>query len=575
MQMIGKRYADYSRELRDDISGFRGLDAADADNMLCQIREVEGKTGSVEWWLIGEIFESEAFYAGWVMHQKDPEFHQQYIHQISELLVKAEKAGLPYLELLVRQIVIDYWWFDAININYEQCFELYDIQALKLSEVSSVDIPEKAKYYIHIANAYYFFKEYTKAIDYFNLALEEQDNDINLFWKRHAYNGLGLCYSVFHDFSRSDSCFYAIMEAGFSEEDDKSKNEWSGISEGNLGKNLLERGELDKAIPLLKSSIDKMLTAGDFAFAASRAINLADIYMKTDNLKEAKYYIDLAEANRIKTRYPRNNDLFYEVRSKYYIATGNEMLGASYMDSMLVVMKSGEEQSNTRLLLRIENKELAKQQQELAWEKSHGQLVQRRFFVLSCLSILIFSLLIVVYSLYRKNQAAYKELVRKSLEWAHVKSPFLETCPSAESASQNAKAKHGQNASDTMPDDIDISVMNAIERCLREEKIYTNASLTVNLLAQKINVKYRFVSLAINRCTKKSFSAFINEYRIKEAIRLLSDQDNQAFAIDHIAYCSGFNDRINFYKVFKKITGLSPSDFRKNLGATDDGVILS
>ena len=60
-------------------------------------------------------------------------------------------------------------------------------------------------------------------------------------------------------------------------------------------------------------------------------------------------------------------------------------------------------------------------------------------------------------------------------------------------------------------------------------------------------------------------SSYVNEYRVKEAIRIISDPANPAITIDGVAVESGFNDRKSFYLAFKKVTGLSSSDFRNNL----------
>lgn len=46
----------------------------------------------------------------------------------------------------------------------------------------------------------------------------------------------------------------------------------------------------------------------------------------------------------------------------------------------------------------------------------------------------------------------------------------------------------------------------------------------------------------------------------------MSDPDNAEFTVDAVAFDAGFNDRKNFYKVFKLVTGLSPTKFRRNLG---------
>jgi AraC-like DNA-binding protein len=52
---------------------------------------------------------------------------------------------------------------------------------------------------------------------------------------------------------------------------------------------------------------------------------------------------------------------------------------------------------------------------------------------------------------------------------------------------------------------------------------------------------------------------------MKEALHLLSQQANAGKSVDEIAEAAGFNDRKTFYRVFKKTTGLSPTDFRKNM----------
>ena len=82
------------------------------------------------------------------------------------------------------------------------------------------------------------------------------------------------------------------------------------------------------------------------------------------------------------------------------------------------------------------------------------------------------------------------------------------------------------------------------------------------MLAQKLGMKRHHVSAAINKCTQKNFNTIINEYRIKEAVLALS---NDKLNVDRIALLCGFSDRRSFYRVFKKMTGLSPTEFRNNM----------
>ncbi|MDL2266055.1 AraC family transcriptional regulator, partial [Parabacteroides sp. OttesenSCG-928-G21] len=111
--------------------------------------------------------------------------------------------------------------------------------------------------------------------------------------------------------------------------------------------------------------------------------------------------------------------------------------------------------------------------------------------------------------------------------------------------------------------------LQRIEKLMREEKAYVDSELTIDLVARKLHENRYYVSHAINKCLLKNFNTYVNEYRIKEAIRLMSDAQAEKLSINEIAYDSGFNDRKNFYRVFKKNTGLSPSVFRNNLQQTN------
>ena len=113
----------------------------------------------------------------------------------------------------------------------------------------------------------------------------------------------------------------------------------------------------------------------------------------------------------------------------------------------------------------------------------------------------------------------------------------------------------------TIPDEYDLALMKEIKSLMTKQKIYKDAALSLETLAKRIGVKRHYVSKAINCCTQKRFTDFVNEYRINEAIRLFSEKEAQKFSIDGIATETGFNDRKSFYRVFKKTTGQSPTEF--------------
>ncbi|MEG2017232.1 MAG: helix-turn-helix transcriptional regulator, partial [Clostridium sp.] len=60
--------------------------------------------------------------------------------------------------------------------------------------------------------------------------------------------------------------------------------------------------------------------------------------------------------------------------------------------------------------------------------------------------------------------------------------------------------------------------------------------------------------------TGKTVSEYVNEIRIKEAQFIIMATE---FKIEDIAYYVGYNDKKYFSKIFKKISGVSPSEYRK------------
>lgn len=98
-----------------------------------------------------------------------------------------------------------------------------------------------------------------------------------------------------------------------------------------------------------------------------------------------------------------------------------------------------------------------------------------------------------------------------------------------------------------------------------QEKLFLNPELTLNELAKAVQINTNQLSSVINNGFGKNFNDFINEYRVEEVKRALQDPDNAHLSILGIALDSGFNSKATFNRVFKKITGTSPSQFSQTI----------
>ena len=96
---------------------------------------------------------------------------------------------------------------------------------------------------------------------------------------------------------------------------------------------------------------------------------------------------------------------------------------------------------------------------------------------------------------------------------------------------------------------------------LEESRSYMQQSYTLPDLSNALNIPLYKLSLVINDQLNTSFYHLINRYRIEEAKKLLLSMDQKKTNIVNIAFQSGFNSSSTFYSIFKKFTGMTPTEY--------------
>jgi AraC-like DNA-binding protein len=96
-----------------------------------------------------------------------------------------------------------------------------------------------------------------------------------------------------------------------------------------------------------------------------------------------------------------------------------------------------------------------------------------------------------------------------------------------------------------------------------DAKPYLDPTLSMPDLAEKIPVAPHYLSQIINDSLNQNFFDFVNSYRIRESKKLLADISAHKKTILHILYETGFNSKSVFNEAFKKHTGMTPSEFRR------------
>ncbi|MGX1928314.1 helix-turn-helix domain-containing protein [Flagellimonas sp. 2504JD4-2] len=101
-----------------------------------------------------------------------------------------------------------------------------------------------------------------------------------------------------------------------------------------------------------------------------------------------------------------------------------------------------------------------------------------------------------------------------------------------------------------------------LTRQMHQEKLYANPDLNIGDLARLMDLSSKEISQTINQTFNQHFFDFVNSYRIEEAKKLLSDSSTN-LTVQEVMYDVGFSSKSSFNTIFKKKTGLTPSDFRK------------
>lgn len=100
-------------------------------------------------------------------------------------------------------------------------------------------------------------------------------------------------------------------------------------------------------------------------------------------------------------------------------------------------------------------------------------------------------------------------------------------------------------------------------KLFEEKHLYENIELTLNELAQHLQLSSGYLSQIINEKEQKSFFEFVNFYRVEAVKRKLLDQNYAHYDIFSIALESGFKSKSTFNAVFKKMTQQTPSAYKK------------
>ncbi|MCF0177244.1 MAG: AraC family transcriptional regulator [Bacteroidales bacterium] len=189
-------------------------------------------------------------------------------------------------------------------------------------------------------------------------------------------------------------------------------------------------------------------------------------------------------------------------------------------------------------------------------DMKHRSQIKDLWLLLAVVVILIVCLF--AWLLHRKNNRLHQtnqSLYEKNVALLQVEEQ------AREARRENAMNKYrNSNLSD---DDKDSLVERILDVMENSDEIYSS-SFSSDRLAELVKDNYKYVSQAINERLNNNFNTLLNEYRVKEACKRINNRAEYGhLTIEAIARSVGFQSVNSFRSAFRRLTGLSPSEYQR------------
>jgi len=314
-------------------------------------------------------------------------------------------------------------------------------------------------------------------------------------------------------------------------------------------------GRYQEALDIIKQ-LEHLLPPNESPQSIANDLSMVHIFkyvvlLSLNRDKEALKELDKAES------IARNNNLqnavveYLRLKQDYYEAHGDEALAKEYK---LKYFEAKDEFINRSKLLSVEQQKFLIELDEMGEEVKDLE-AQKRVRDLVIAGVAIFALMVIgaLIFLWRNYQSTKRRnlvLYQKNQELLALEQERNMPAEKYKSSPMDEQAK----------DELLQRIYAAMES---HQEIY-DEGFTLDQLARLVGDNPNYVSHVINEKKGCNFKAFVNDYKIKEACRRLSDkQQYGGLTIEAIGQSVGFKSRTHFYATFKQFTGMTPAAYQR------------
>lgn len=303
---------------------------------------------------------------------------------------------------------------------------------------------------------------------------------------------------------------------------------------------LVKQRNYGRAIPLLKKGLQLSYESAMVVFRSDLLKELSGCYENSGMLSEALEYHKLYNKETDSLYNAERERALMEVRVKYDMEKQENEIRRGRME-----------------LLRKEN--------------------NMRLLLVGLLGVVIIASLLY-YLYYRKNKL-YLAIVRQNQDAIHREKQLRQIIDGQKAELGRYMSEREGDGLPALPEQANPSekyaasslslekkmdLFQRLEKLLRDDKVYSDNLLTKEKVAEMLGTNRTYLSQIINEHTSQTFTQFVNGFRIQEAIRILSDSDDNT-PLKAVSAQLGFNSTTTFYSQFQLVTGMTPTQYRNKV----------
>lgn len=274
----------------------------------------------------------------------------------------------------------------------------------------------------------------------------------------------------------------------------------------------------------------------------------ADLYLGyAEFLKEDRRYDDAVSVlmdglhMMDSVRSPAKKPMMYLSLSGIYEDMGDPGTALTYY-------KQYNEEANRQLNLEIERK-ISSIRREYDKQKHEVELLEWRNKYNLAVMAFVFAVCVFVglYLLYRSKVKNYRQLLKQH-----------------QTILERQETRPAQTTAVPMPQDKMKEMYDRLEKLMYEQELYRQSDLSRDKVAQMLSTNRTYLCSVIKSFTGMTFPYYVNSFRINEAVRILSNPEDNT-PIKAIAGNLGYNNLTTFYRLFEAAKGMPPSKYRETV----------